>query len=123
MSEVKIDVRKRPAEFEPGEEIVGAAQWLLARTPEAVEARLLWYTGRGPYVADVIETVRFEGALKDDTRPFRFTAPEAPYSYCGRLLTLCWAVELMAYPNRESARVELVIAPGGRALEFPPMAE
>ena len=121
MSELKIGVRKQPAQYEPGEEIAGAAQWQLARAPESVEARLLWHTsGRGFVDVGVVATVRFDGALQDATRPFRFTAPEAPYSYCGKLVTLGWAVELLALPHKESARVELVIAPEGRPLAFEP---
>lgn len=122
MTDLKIAVRKQPAQYEPGEEIAGAAQWLLTRPPDSVEARLLWYTGGGgSYVAVVVATARFDGALQDDTRPFLFTAPAFPHSYRGTLFTVHWAVELMAYPNQESIRAELVIAPDGKAIEFPPI--
>lgn len=123
MTELKVGVRKQPAEYEPGEEIVGAAQWQLDRSPESVEARLLWHTtGRGFVDVGVVATVRFDAPLQDDTRPFRFTAPEAPYSYCGKLIRLDWAIELVALPHKESARVDLVIAPEAKPLEFSPLA-
>lgn len=124
MSELKIAVRKQPAAYEPGEEIAGGAQWELGRAPKSVEARLLWHTsGRGYIDVGVVATVRFDGAQQDDTRSFQFTAPEAPYSFNGTLVTLGWAVELVALPGNESARVELVIAPEGKALELTEMED
>jgi hypothetical protein len=87
MSEMKIAVRKQPAEYAPGEEIAGGVQWRLDRVPE-------------------------------DTRSFQFTAPLAPYSFTGKLVTLTWAVEVVALPRKENTRVEVVIAPGGKALEL-----
>jgi hypothetical protein len=115
VSEFKMAVRKTPAEYEPGEEIAGAAQWLLDEAPSSVEVRLLWRTsGRGDSDLAVVGTVGFDSPLQDDTRSFTFTAPEAPYSFDGALITLGWALELVALPGKECAHVELVIAPGGR---------
>ena len=127
MSDVKIAVRKQPAEYEPGEEIAGGAQWQLDRSPESVEARLLWHTvgrgGRSHEDVGVVSTVRFDAPQRDDTRSFRFTAPLAPYSFSGQLVTLTWAVELVALPHKENSRVELSIAPGGKPLELVAVAE
>ncbi len=127
MSEMKIAVRKQPAEYEPGEEIAGGAQWQLDRKPESVEARLLWHTvgsgGRSHEDVGVVATVRFDAPREDDTRSFRFTAPPAPYSFSGQLVTLTWAVELVALPHKENARVEISIAPGGKPLELPEAGE
>jgi hypothetical protein len=122
MSEMKIAVRKDPAEYEPGEEIAGGAQWQLERPPQSVEARLLWHTvGRGGKSHEdvgVVATVSFDAPHQDDTRSFQFTAPAAPYSFSGQLVKLTWAVELVALPHKENARVELSIAPGGKPLEL-----
>ena len=119
MSALKIAVRKQPPEYEPGEDIAGAAQWELDRPPAAVEVRLLWHTsGRGYEDVGVAETVRFDGAQQNDTRSFNFTAPQAPYSFKGTLITLNWVAELVAAPGNESVRVDLVIAPGAKALEL-----
>jgi hypothetical protein len=122
MSEMKIAVRKQPAEYAPGEEIAGGVQWQLDRAPESVEARLLWHAvssgGRGYEDVGVVATVRFDGPGQEDTRSFQFTAPLAPYSFAGKLVTLTWAVEVVALPRKENTRVEVVIAPGGKALEL-----
>jgi hypothetical protein len=94
-------------------------QWQRKHPPESVEVRLLWHTsGRGYQDVGVAATVQFDAPQQDDTRSFKFTAPEAPYSYHGSLITLGWAAELVALPHNESARVELVIAPGGKAVEM-----
>lgn len=119
MSEMKIAVRKQPAQFQPGGEIAGAAQWSLKHAPKSVEVRLLWHTrGRGIEDVAVAATVQFESPLQDDTRPFTITAPEAPYSFTGSLVTLEWALELVALPSKENARIDIVIAPGGVAIDL-----
>lgn len=116
-------MRKQPAEYEPGEEIAGGAQWRLDRAPASVEARLLWRTsGRGYEDVAVVATASFDAPLQDDTRSFRFTAPEAPYSFSGTLITLRWAIELVALPHSENARVEISIAPGGKPLRLAAVA-
>jgi len=119
MSEVKIAVRKQPAQFQPGEEIAGAAQWQLDRQPDSVEVRLLWHTsGKGVADISVVETVPFDSPTPDDTRPFSITAPDAPYSFNGRLISLAWVLELVALPSGENMRIDLVIAPGGQAVDL-----
>ncbi len=119
MTEMKIGMRKQPAEFSPGEKIDGAAQWLLERAPTAVEVRLLWHTrGRGTEDVSVAETVRFDAPLRDETRSFSVVAPGAPYSFSGKLITLEWALELVALPSEENARVDIVIAPDGKSINL-----
>ncbi len=119
MSDLKIAVRKQPAAFQPGEEIAGAAQWSLKHAPKSVEVRLVWHTrGRGIEDVAVAATVQFESPLQDDTRPFTLTAPDAPYSFSGSLITLEWALELVALPSKENARIDIVIAPGGAAVDL-----
>jgi len=117
MSEMKIAVRKHPAEYAPGEEIDGGVQWRLGKAPESVEVRLLWHTtGREFEDVGVVASVRLDGAL-DDTKSFKFTAPAAPYSYHGRVIAVKWAIEVVALPHKENTRVEIVIGPGGKALK------
>ena len=119
MSELKIAVRKQPAQFQPCGEISGAAQWSLKHAPKSVEVRLLWHTtGRGIEDVCVTATVQFDAPLQDDTRPFTIIAPEAPYSFSGSLITLQWALELVALPSKENARVDIVIAPGGEPVNL-----
>ena len=53
----------------------------------------------------VRETVQGEQRVK-------FTLPAAPYSFSGKLISLIWAVELVA-DDSDSARWEFVLGPDG----------
>jgi hypothetical protein len=44
--------------------------------------------------------------------------PETPYSFSGRLISLLWALELVAPPSKTVGRQELVVAPGGQEVRL-----
>jgi hypothetical protein len=114
---MKIGTRDNRTEFRPGEEILGAAGWQLAQSPKSVEVRLFWYTrGKGTEDVEVVETVRFDNPQREEARPFRFTVPAEPYSFSGKLISLIWALELVALPGKESARLDLTISPTGKEI-------
>ncbi len=58
-----------------------------------------------------MEELRFDAPGTDGERAFSFTLPLGPYSFSGSLITLAWALELVALPSGETERVELVVAP------------
>ena len=45
------------------------------------------------------------------TRPFEFEIPRGPYSFSGKLITLAWAIEIVALPGGETERLDLVVGP------------
>jgi hypothetical protein len=49
--------------------------------------------------------------LPGGTRTLSFTAPLGPWSATGRLGSLAWVIEAVAYPRRRAVRVEVLIAP------------
>ena len=117
MSQLKIAVRDDRVQFYPGDEIVAAAWWKLDRPPKSVEARLFWFTrGKGTQDVNIVETVRFDNPQIEEAKPARFRLPEAPYSFSGKLVSLIWALELVAEPGNESARVELTVSPTGQEI-------
>jgi hypothetical protein len=119
MSELKIQLSTERTAFEPGEELAGTASWKLDPRPRAVELRLFWFTrGPGPEDAGVVERVRFEHALPEEARPFRFRLPDAPYSFSGKLFSVVWALELVAEPSKEAGRREITVAPGGKEVRL-----
>lgn len=119
MSQLTIDIREGRTNFEPGEEVMGTAGWKLDQAPQAAELRLFWFTrGKGTEDADVVETVRFDRPMSEETRSYRFRLPEAPYSFSGKLISLVWALELVAEPSKEVTRVEITVAPGGREVRL-----
>lgn len=100
--------------FSPGETLSGTVAWNLATAPRSVALRLLWYTtGKGDQDVGVAETQDLPATQASERRRFTFTLPEAPHSFSGQLISLQWALEATAEPGGATARVELVVAPGG----------
>ncbi len=114
MSDLSIDLIENRTAFEPGAEMNGSASWTLDRPAHALELRLFWFTrGKGTEDTGVVATQRFEQPLAQESRSFHFRLPQVPYSFSGKLISLIWALELVAYPSKEVARREIVLAPGG----------
>ena len=94
------------------------ARWSLPSTPRSLEARLFWFTrGKGTEDVDVVATEPVPAPGAHGERRVRFTLPDAPYSFSGRLISLIWAVELVA--DNTAARWEFVLAPEGREILLP----
>jgi hypothetical protein len=114
MNELRIATRNEQTSFRPGEELHGAAGWRLDQLPARIEARLFYYTrGRGTEDVVVVQRTRFDPPQQEGARPFQFTLPDAPYSFSGKLLSIIWALELVAEPGGRSARFEFVMSPSG----------
>jgi hypothetical protein len=102
----------------PRETIELAARWSLPDAPRSLEARLIWFTrGKGTDDAGVVATETLTPLEPQGSRRVRFTLPDAPYSFSGALITLTWAVELVA--DDAAARWEFVMAPDGREIALP----
>jgi hypothetical protein len=96
----------------PGENVSGRIVWNLDVPADAVELRLFWHTsGKGTEDVEIIDDLRVDAAGASGERDFSFRLPLGPYSFSGSLITLAWALELMAFPGGEIERVELVVAP------------
>jgi hypothetical protein len=96
----------------PGGSIRGRARWRLERDPEAIEVRLFWLTsGKGTEEAQVVALDRFESPGLAGERPFELAVPDGPYSFSGRLITLAWALEVVALPSEGSSRLDLIVGP------------
>ncbi len=112
MQTIRID-RGRTG-FEPGETLSGQLEWHLETAPRALELRLFWYTaGRGDTNAEILERVRIERPKSAGSSAFELELPRGPYSFSGELISICWALELVAEPAEETTRVDFVLAPGG----------
>jgi hypothetical protein len=105
--------------FAPGDTLRGTLQWMGDSAPDAIELRLLWYTeGRGDQDVGVARTLRIETPSAVGSSSFDFEAPSGPYSCSGRLVSIRWALEALTRPGKQTARAELVLAPGGREVEL-----
>ena len=45
-----------------------------------------------------------------------FVLPPAPYSFSGKLISLIWAVEVVAEGIKEASRLEFTLSPDGREI-------
>ena len=119
MNDLRIEIDENREASEPGAELTGTVSWSMSQPPRSMELRLFWFTrGKGTEDAGVVQTVAFDHPLPDEKRSFRLRLPEAPYSFSGKLISLLWALELVAQPSKAMVRREIVIAPGGREVRL-----
>jgi hypothetical protein len=108
-------------QFEPGARAAGVAIWRAALAPLGLELRLSWFLqGKGGRDFKIVQTIPLPDPQPAERRPFILTLPLAPYSFQGVLLSLTWALELVALPGEEKTRVTLVVSPGNRLIELRP---
>ena len=120
MGTLRIETRGGKTAFAPRDEIAGTAVWSLDQPPSAVQLRLFWFTkGKGTQDVGIVASLPFEGAGREERREFRFELPEAPYSFSGTLVSVLWAIELVAEPSGETARFEFTMGPGGKEVVLP----
>ena len=124
MNELRIELADELASFKPTDELNGTVTWDLEQIPSSMELRLFWFTrGKGTEDVGVIKTIRFETPGLRDKKTFNFSLPDSPYSFSGKLISLIWALELIAEPSSQVARREIVVAPGGRELRLDSLPE
>jgi hypothetical protein len=98
--------------FTPGSTVACQASWHLDQDIDKLELRLFWYTeGKGTQDVVVVDRRVIERPEVHGNYGFRFRLPAGPYSFSGTLITLRWAVELVALPGEETARVDLLLSP------------
>jgi hypothetical protein len=98
--------------FKPGTTIGGTASWHLDEQADALEVRLFWYTtGKGSRDVEVVASLRIDNPGISGSRDFQLAVPRGPYSFSGKLITLAWALELVALPDGDTERFDLVIGP------------
>jgi len=81
--------------------------------PEMVEVRLFWHTagaGGKDQGAPIQEQFPVGAGLGE--LAFSMMAPNGPYSFSGKLLSIVWTIEVVV--ATQSVREMLVIGPGGR---------
>lgn len=112
MSDLEIRTRDDKTEFLPGEELAGEVSWRTDSLAGSVELRLFWCTeGKGTRDVEVVESISFSVPGRQDRRDFRFQAPDSPYSFSGKLISVVWALELVLPSTGEVERLDIVISP------------
>lgn len=120
MSLLEIRSHDNRTQFRPGETLEGSVNWLLDKSAEALELRLIWFTrGKGDTDVSVEQTRRFEAPHLSGDDAFRFVLPEAPYSFSGKLISLVWALELVVIPGEDATQWEFSLSPTGQEVRLP----
>jgi hypothetical protein len=117
MNDLKIVLRDGRKSFRPGDVVEGVAGWRSPQPLRSVELRLFWFTrGKGTEDVGLVNQLRFESPQLEEGRRFSFTLPNEPWSFSGELVSLIWALELLAEPGDQSIRVELTVSPTGQEI-------
>lgn len=115
MNHLQIQTPEGWTRFDPGAVINIDLSWDLETPPESIELRVVWNTtGKGTTDLAVVQSQSIESPAPRDSRRMTITLPSSPYSFSGKLVSLVWALELVALPSEESTRQEIIIAPAGR---------
>ncbi len=119
MVELEIRLADGRARYAPGEAIRGTAEWRAAGDVDELEIRLIWFTeGRGDRDVAILDEVKIDTPSPSGERDFEFAAPDSPLSFSGQLITLQWAVELVALPSREAKLAPFVLSHGDREIDI-----
>jgi hypothetical protein len=117
VGELSIEIVDGKKSFEPGETVEVRVGWDLEPRPDAIELRTAWTTvGMGTPDTSVVSAQRIDDPKTIDGRLLRFDLPREPFSFSGKLVSLVWFLEVVAFPSREGRQVEITIGPGGREI-------
>jgi hypothetical protein len=119
MSALTIEIAEGRSAFAPGDKLAGTLRWQLPAQPKGLELRLFWYTeGKGTRDSAVVDLLRVDAPAATGNQRFEFVLPDGPFSFSGKLISLIWAVELVALPSQEVERLPLVVAPMGQEIDL-----
>jgi hypothetical protein len=105
--------------FRPGERVEGQVSWELPEPPRSLEVRLFWSTsGRGDTDVEVVAVEEVPAPAASGWVRFGFQLPPGPYSFSGQLVSLAWAVELVASHEDMAASAPIVVGPEGREVRI-----
>jgi hypothetical protein len=119
MSTLSLELPDGRTSLRPGEQIAGMARWDLRQAPESLEVRLFWYTeGKGTRDTGLATAMEIQNPGPSGEEPFSFEVPQGPFSFSGRLVSLCWAVELVSERPDQAERLDLVVSPTGEEIRL-----
>lgn len=110
-------------DLRPFETVAGRVSWSLDKEPRGLELRLFWFTrGYGSEESKTLASLPLGDAARGE-RDFSFELPDQPWSVKGRMVTIIWALEVVAEKSGGLALEEIVVAPERRVIELPEVAD
>ncbi|MEQ8190191.1 MAG: hypothetical protein ABRQ39_19650 [Candidatus Eremiobacterota bacterium] len=117
MNSLKIEITNNKTEYLPCEMVTGTCFWAFDKSPKTIELRFFWYTsGKGNGDVKTVEILTIKEPLREGERDFSFTLPAIPWSFSGKLISLMWAIEMIAEPGGETERLEITMSPSGKKI-------
>jgi hypothetical protein len=113
---ITIEFDEQRSAYCAGDSITGTVTWRdLVDATNEMDVRLIWYTkGKGDRDVAVIAHQSIPISKRSGQRRFEFVAPNGPYSFSGRLISLIWAVEVVELPSKLAELFEIVVAPDAK---------
>jgi hypothetical protein len=107
----------------PFEVVTVRVEWRLDVPPKDLELRLCWFTrGRGTEESETVEALPL-GDTASGARDFSFVLPGEPWSVDGQLVSIVWALEVVAKKQGGLALEELVVSPDRKPRKLGEVAE
>ncbi|HEY9422530.1 MAG TPA: hypothetical protein VIW92_14025 [Thermoanaerobaculia bacterium] len=117
MAWIRIETDGGANAFLPGETITGTVSWQLDPPLTNMELRLIWYTeGKGDQDLQIVETAELHSPGVVERRGFTVRVPQGPYSFSGKLISILWALEVVAQPKDRASRVPIIVSPTRREI-------
>jgi len=116
MINVKLD--NEESTYRPGDTISGSVEWS-EEEGDSLEVRLIWFTqGKGDRDFELISTHTVTAFGPSGSERFQFSAPHRPQSFAGKLISLQWAIEAIAFPSQNTKLQNLTISSTGKEIEI-----
>ncbi len=119
MSDIRLELQlsDETTAYRPGDVVRGTLRWSAEESPRLLAAQLVWWTeGKGNRDAAVGTRQEWEYPQAEGEYSFELTAPAGPLTYHGRLISILWAVEVVAEKPEGSARTEVTMSPTGEPI-------
>lgn len=105
--------------FKPGADVTGHVLWDLAEAPGDIRLSLGWWTeGLGTRDEAIVDSATWPAAPRIGKEEFSLRLPGAPVSVSGKLVSIVWALELVATGPDLRTVTRLVVSPTGRELDI-----